>query len=145
MPDFKIVIGTKAGKCVQREVKDPESLTFLEKNLGDTVSGDLIGMGGYEFVITGGSDNCGFPMRNDLPGTRRQKILAVEGSGVGFRKRLKSHGCRMKRSVAGNTIHDKIVQINLKVLKGDEAALIPPPSEKKAEEKKTELSSLPAH
>ena len=51
----------------------------------------------------------------------------------------------MKRSVAGNTIHDKIVQINLKVLKGDEAALIPPPSEKKAEEKKTELSSLPAH
>jgi len=113
MAQFKVVIGTKSGRCYQREVKEPESSTFVGKKIGDKVQGDSFGLHGYEFEITGGSDNAGFPMRNDVQGSIRKKIFAVEG--VGIRKQNK--GLKQRKTVFGNTISSQIVQINLKVLK----------------------------
>ncbi len=114
MADFKLVISTKDGFSAQREVKDKDAEILIGKKIGDTVQGDSIGLAGYEFLITGGSDNCGFPMRKDVPGTMRKRILSV-GNVVGIRRLPK--GIRVRKTVCGNTIHDKIVQINLKVTK----------------------------
>ncbi|HLF54712.1 MAG TPA: 30S ribosomal protein S6e [Candidatus Nanoarchaeia archaeon] len=128
MVNFKIVIGTKAGKCVQKEVQEPEARTLLGKKIGDKVAGDTIGLTGYEFEITGGSDYCGFPMRKDIEGFSRKRILAV--SGVGLKKKAK--GIRQRKTVCGNTIHPKISQVNLKVLtEGKEPLIV----EKKEEAK----------
>ena len=69
MTAFKIVIGTKKGKCLQKELSEDESSNFIGKKIKETISGDLLGFSGYEFEITGGSDNCGFPMRRDVDGT----------------------------------------------------------------------------
>ena len=82
MVNFKVVIGTKEGKCVQKDIQEPESKIFLDKKIGDTINGDEIGLNGYEFMLMGGSDYCGFPMRKDVEGFSRKRILAVCGTGL---------------------------------------------------------------
>lgn len=136
MVTFKIVIGTKDGKCVQREVPDPDSKNLLGKKVGDIIKGEFFGLTGYEFEITGGSDFAGFPMRKDIPGTGRKKILAVKG--IGLKKKAK--GIRKRKTVCGNTVHANISQINLKVIKEgkEKLAAAPKEGEAKPEEKKEE-------
>jgi len=129
MAEFKIVIGGESGKCVQREAKDDAAKQLIGKKIGDKISGDALGLAGYEFEITGGSDYCGFPMRRDVQGTARKRILAV--SGVGLKK--KGKGIRQRKTVCGNTIHARISQVNLKVLKEGKEKLDAPPAEKPAE------------
>ncbi len=126
---FKVVIGTKSGKCVQKEVADADTKPWLGKKIGEKVKGELLGLTGYEFEISGGSDYCGFPMRKDVPGFSRKRILAV--SGIGLKK--EANGIRQKKTVCGNTIQPKTVQINLKILtEGKEPLVVEAP---KAEEK----------
>ncbi|MBI3037390.1 30S ribosomal protein S6e [Candidatus Woesearchaeota archaeon] len=114
MAEFKVVISDpKTGLSVQREVKDPAAKAFLGLKIGDSIKGETIDLQGYEFEITGGSDFCGFPMRKDVLGVGRKKILAY--SGIGVRKQEK--GMLQRKTVCGNTIHAKIAQVNLKAVK----------------------------
>jgi small subunit ribosomal protein S6e len=132
MVEFKLVIGKKDGKSIQKTLKEPETNALLGLKIGDKVLGDKIGMAGYEFQICGGSDYCGFPMRKDLPGAGRKKVLMVKGIGL----KDAAAGIRKRRTICGNTIHAKTVQLNLKVLKEGKEQLV---GEAKAEgeEKKT--------
>lgn len=126
MADFKLVISDpKNGKSYQKELKEPDSNIFLGKKIGEQVNGNEFGLQEYEFIITGGSDYCGFPMRNDVTGAGRKRILAV--SGVGLRKTGK--GVRHRKTVCGNTIHPRISQINLKILKEGKVKLAPEAAE----------------
>jgi len=134
MVSFKLVIGTKDGKCAQKEIQEPEAKAIVGKKLGDTLPGADLGFAGYEFQITGGSDKCGFPMRKDVDGEGRKKILSIQG--VGLKKKAK--GIRQRKTVCGNTIHDSISQINLKVLKEGSESLFPPPEAKEGDEEKKE-------
>lgn len=112
--EFKIVINDRE-KSYQ-VVSDSEQ--FLGKKIGDKVKGDSIGLPGYEIQITGGSDKEGFPMRKDISGTKRKKILLT--GGVGFRPDRK--GMKRRKSIRGNTISEDTVQINCKVVtKGKKA------------------------
>lgn len=133
MASFKVVISDpKSALSVQREVKDDQAKPFLGLKIGDTVKGELLDLSGYEFVLTGGSDYCGFPMRRDIPGIARSKILAVQG--IGLHKKAK--GIRQRKTVCGNTVHDKIVQLNLKVQRLGSDNIFK--KEEKAEEKPAE-------
>lgn len=131
MVSFKLVFGLKGGRCIQKEVAEPAAKTLIGKQIGETIQGDTLGFTGYELEITGGSDYCGFPMRKDVQGFARKKILAVKGIGM----KQKAPGIRQKKTVCGNTIHPKIAQINVKVLK-EGAEPLAPPAEAKKEEKK---------
>ena len=131
MTAFKIVFGLKQGKCVQKELPEANAKVLIGKQIGDKIAGDIIGFEGYEFEITGGSDYCGFPMRKDLPGFNRKRILTVQGVGV----KKCANGIRQKKTVCGNTIHPKIAQVNMKVLKEGKEPLAPL-AEPKAEPKK---------
>jgi len=114
MVEFKVVISDPTtGLTVQREVKEPAAKAFLGMKIGDSVKGEVIDLQGYEFMICGGSDFCGFPMRKDVMGISRKKILAYEGVGV----RKKEKGMLQRKTVCGNTIHAKIAQVNLKATK----------------------------
>jgi small subunit ribosomal protein S6e len=129
MAEIKLNIGDpKSKKTLTKAITDSDIDPFMGKKIGDKVHGDSFGLHGYEFEITGGSDNAGFPMRKDVKGTARKKILLV--SGVGLRGNTK--GRKVRKSVAGNTIFQKTAQINLKVLKHGSTPLF----EKKEEEKK---------
>jgi len=135
MVEFKINIGDpKTSKTVQKVVSGKEAEAFLKKKVGEKISGDAIGFAGYEFEITGGSDYCGFPMRRDVRGTARKKVLIV--SGIGIRKNVR--GRKIRKTVAGNMIYSKTAQINLKVLKHGATPLIEEKKEGEATEKKEE-------
>jgi len=57
-------------------------------------------LSGYTLKLTGGTDKDGFPIRPDLPGPARRKILVA--GGVGFRP---THdGERRRKSMRGREI-----------------------------------------
>lgn len=109
----KLVLGNK-GVSKQIELDDTDSRKLYSKKVGETIKGELIGLEGYELLITGGSDRAGFPMRKDVDGGLRRRILAIDG--VGFKKKV-GNGVRRRRTVAGNQIYNETAQVNLKVVK----------------------------
>ncbi|MGM5483312.1 MAG: S6e family ribosomal protein [Nanobdellota archaeon] len=125
----KIVIGSKEGKCLQKELESAKPLYGYK--IGSNIKGDILELPGYEFEITGGSDKIGTAMRKDVEGARRSKILAVEGVGV----KRKAKGAKIRKSVAGNTIGENTSQINLKPLKYGSQPLF---EEKKEDEESSE-------
>ena len=142
--EIKLVISEpKSGKSYQRIVKDADAKRFVGLKIGDKVKGEIANLAGYEFELTGGSDYAGFPMRKDVPGILRKKILAV--SGIGFKKL--GHGMKQRKTVAGNTVHEKTSQINLKILKAGSAPLAeekPAEGEAKKEAKEGKKEEKPA-
>ena len=152
MAEFKLVISDpKKGKSLQREVKEDTAKRLIGTKMGDTVKGELIDLPGYEFQVTGGSDASGFPMRNDVLGSARKRITTVKGVGVMNKLRKPNpkkkgwrtmKGMRLKKTVAGNTVHDKTAQINMKITKQGREVLFEEakpaevaPAEAKPEEK----------
>ena len=132
---IKIVIGTKEGKTHQKELSEEQSTALHGKKISEKLSGSEIGFEGYEFEITGGSDNSGTPMRRDVEGDSKARIFAVEGVGI---KRAR-HGNKQRKTVSGNTISHQTSQLNVKILKEGKDPLTPPAEEKteeKTEEKK---------
>lgn len=112
MANFKIVISDpKAKKAYQKEL-DQGASGLMGKKIGDKFSGNHLGLSGYELEVTGGSDKEGFPMRRDVEGPGRKKILLSHGPGF----HPKSKGRRKRKSIRGNTISPQVSQINLKVV-----------------------------
>ncbi len=144
--EYKLVIGTKEGKCVQKELKSPEADVLHNKIIGDVVKGDGLGLDGYEFQITGGSDKCGFPMRKGIQDARKRILV---GGSVGFcgkkrrfgkkKVRKSQKGLLRKRTVCGERVSKIIRQVNVKVVKAGKGPLTAPeaaPVEAPAEESK---------
>jgi small subunit ribosomal protein S6e len=112
MANFKIVVSDpKAKKAYQKEL-DQGQAGLLGKKIGDKLSGSHLGLAGFELEVTGGSDKEGFPMRRDMEGPGRKKILLSHGPGYN----PKSKGNRKRKSIRGNTISPSISQINLKIV-----------------------------
>ena len=131
---IKLVIGSKDGKTVQQELSEEQSSSLLNKKISDKISGNELGLDGYELEITGGSDNSGTPMRKDVSGTGKHKILCTEGIGV----HKKRSGQKQRKTVCGNVVSEKISQVNVKVVKAGKAPLGEAPEEEKKEEVKEE-------
>lgn len=113
MASFKLNIAdTKTGKCYKKEIKDQQASPFIGLKIKESIKGDAFDMPGYEFILTGGSDYCGFPMRSGILGTRKKISLL---GGVGFKGAAK--GIKKRKTVCGHKINNQIVQINLKVTK----------------------------
>lgn len=133
---FKIVIGEPKSRKAYQIERDMPSLIGLK--IGDTFDGSSVGLAGFTLQITGGSDKDGFPMRVELPGPGRKKML-LSGE-PGFKPWRK--GMRKRKYVRGNTVSEEIAQVNCKIVsgEGDVGAMlgIQPKvkEEKKAEEKK---------
>lgn len=126
MAELKLNIGDpQTKKILKKELKDSDAKPMIGLKIGDKVKGEILDLPGYEFEITGGSDYAGFPMRKDVMGSQRKRILIV--SGVGIRKNNK--GNKRRITVAGNTIHDKTVQVNMKVTKHGKTPLFEEPKE----------------
>lgn len=109
--NFKLVISDpKSKKAYQKEI-DQKQTGIIGKKIGDKVSGNSLGLAGYELEITGGSDRQGFPMRRDVEGLARKGVLL--SMPPGFHPKLR--GQRKRKSVRGNTISSEISQVNVKV------------------------------
>jgi small subunit ribosomal protein S6e len=145
MAEYKVVIGMNDGKCHQIELKDDKADTLHNRRVGETIPGGPLGFDGYEFLITGGSDKCGFPMRKGIQSARKRVLI---GAGVGFcgkkrkfgKKKVRKNqkGLLRRRTVCGERISKIIRQVNLKVVKVGSGPLIPIETTPNKEEEKKE-------
>lgn len=111
--EFKAVINdTKDGKSYQVTVTGHHANSLIGKKIGDSIDGIFVGLPGYKLMIAGGSDKDGFPMRRDLPGPRRKRLLVSKS--IGFR--ADEGGLRRKKQFRGNTVSPDSVQVNLKIV-----------------------------
>lgn len=151
---FKFIIGDK-GKAWRME-RDAEFL--VGKSIGDTVEGKEFGadLEGYQLEMSGGSDISGFPLSKDADGIGLKRVLLSKGWGMKDTR----DGVRLRKTVRGKVISEKVVQINMKVLKHgkkkleeifpdqnklkDEPKVEEKKIEEKAVEKKAEVAAAPA-
>ena len=109
------------GKGLSKLVEiDEKKFRFEGMKMGDTIKGGLIGFPNYEFEITGGSASSGFPMRKDVHGPVKRKIL-VSKRGIGYKPKRK--GQKKRKTVRGNEITSNMTLINLKIVKYGETEI----------------------
>ena len=122
MAKFKIVISDpETGKSRSVESEGTRAVPLIGRKLGDVIDGSIVGMSGYKLKITGGSDKDGFPMRPNVHGGVRARVILTEG--VGFHP--SREGERRRKTLRGKTITEDIIQINTKIVER--------PKEKKVE------------
>ncbi len=94
-------------KAWQITLDDEKSRKLIGLRIKDEIDASIIGLKG-KLVITGGSDNSGFPMRPDIPGGAKKRVLLSQPPGF----RPKRKGERRRKTVRGNMITEDIVQVN---------------------------------
>ncbi|MHA1675254.1 MAG: S6e family ribosomal protein [Promethearchaeota archaeon] len=118
---YKINISA-AGKEAPEEFRGQTKVIVLEpakftplvgKLIGETFNGGIIGLPGYKLKVTGGSDAGGIPMRKDVHGPIKRRVLLSKGPCYVPKKR----GEKRRKIVRGNEITDDMSQINTVVVK----------------------------
>lgn len=111
--NFRVVISDpKSGKAYQVELKDASANRFVGHRIGDKFDAGFMGMPGYSVEVTGGSDRQGFPLRADLPGSRRKRLLLAGGTGY----HPLADGRKKRKSIHGREISAEVGQINVKIV-----------------------------
>jgi len=127
---FKLIISDRGtGKSQIVEVEGAKAHPLIGRKLGEVIDGSIAGLSGRQLQIAGGSDRDGVPMRMDVKGGARVKVIL--SGGVGFHP--DETGERRRKMIRGNTITEDTVQVNLKILEKI-------PEAKKAERKKPEAT-----
>ncbi len=109
MTNFKLTISDIKGKSLSKELKDSDANPLLGLQLGNETDASIVGLIG-KLKLTGGSDKSGIPMRNDIHGAARKRVLLSKGVGL----QAAETGQRVRKLMRGNTISEEIYQINCK-------------------------------
>lgn len=109
MAKFKLIISDPTtGKSSASEIEGSRAQALIGRSLGETIDGSALGIGQGKFLISGGCDKNGIPLRADVHGGVKKYI--VLSSGPGFRPTR--HGERRRKLVRGRIISDETYQIN---------------------------------
>ena len=129
MAKFKIIVSDpEKGNSKAAELEENRALPLIGRKIGEVIDGSIVDLPGHKVQIMGGSDKDGFPMRPNVHGGVRRKV--VLSGGVGFNPQ--NSGDRRRKTVRGNVITDEIAQINMKIVEKPKR----PKESKKAKEKK---------
>ncbi|MEM4733719.1 MAG: 30S ribosomal protein S6e [Candidatus Bathyarchaeia archaeon] len=132
MAKFKVIVSdTEAGTSKVVELEETRAAPFIGRKIGEIVDGSVVDLPAHKLQITGGSDKDGVPMRANVHGGGRRKV--VLSGGTGFNP--KREGERRRKTVRGNIITDEIVQINAKIVEKPQK-----PAENKAEQQTTKTA-----
>lgn len=108
---FKINVSDK-GKTIKLET---ENENLIGKKIGEKIEGLELSeeLNGYELEITGTSDISGIPGQKGLEGASYHRKLLIFGHGMKNRRK----GIRLKKTLRGEEISPKTIQINTIVKK----------------------------
>lgn len=135
MVKFKIIVSDPGdGKAKSLEVEGANAQPLIGRSINETVDGSILGLKGAKLRITGGVDKDGIPMRPDVHGGGKKRVLL--SGGVGFKP--EKEGERKRKIVRGCIITDDTYVINMAVLK--EKAKPKAKSQKKRENVETQGS-----
>ncbi|MCP4762702.1 MAG: 30S ribosomal protein S6e [archaeon] len=109
----------KSAKGLTKVIQLKDISPIVGKKIGEIINGGLIGLPGYELKITGGSDNSGIPMRFDVHGPVKKKVLLASGPCYNPDR----SGKKRRKVVRGNEITDDMKQVNMVVEKFGKAKL----------------------
>jgi small subunit ribosomal protein S6e len=113
MAKFKVIVSDpETGTSKVVELEETRAVPFIGRKIGEVVEGAVVDLPAHKLQIMGGSDRDGVPMRPNVHGGVRRKV--VLSGGVGFNPQDK--GQRRRKTVRGDVITDEIVQINTKII-----------------------------
>ena len=117
MAEFQIAVADPdGGNTYQHEVDGQDANRFLGREIGEEVDAGAVALDGYTLELTGGSDETGRPMRENVPGSAIKELL-LEG-GVGFNP--SRDGERERITVRGRQVSADTAQVNAKIIDGDD-------------------------
>ena len=128
LANLKLTISDIKGKSVSKELKDSDVNPLLGLQLGNETDASIVGLTG-KLKLTGGSDKSGVPMRTDIHGATRKRVLLVKGVGL----QDVEYGQRKRKLMRGNIVSEEIYQLNCKF---DGELPVEAPTEEKTEDKK---------
>jgi small subunit ribosomal protein S6e len=132
MAKFKIIVSDpETGTSRVIELEETRAVPLIGRKIGDVIDGSVVDLPGHKAQIIGGSDKDGFPMRRDVHGGVRRRVIL--SGGVGFNPQ--NEGERRRKTVRGNVITDEVVQLNMKIV---EKPKQPKESKKPKEKRKKE-------
>jgi small subunit ribosomal protein S6e len=130
LTNFKLTVSDIKGKSVTKELKDNDGNPLLGLQIGNETDAAIVGLKG-KLKITGGSDKSGVPMRSDIHGAARKRVLLTKGVGL----QDAEIGQRVRKLMRGNIISEEIYQLNCKY-DGELPVEAPEETTEKSEEKK---------
>ena len=112
MAKFKVIVSDpQAGTSKVVELEEARSAPFIGRRVGETMDGSVVDLPAHTVQILGGSDKDGVPMRGNVHGGVRRRVVLSGGAGFSPKKK----GERKRKTVRGNIITDEIAQINMKI------------------------------
>jgi small subunit ribosomal protein S6e len=112
MAEFTVAVSDpESGMTYQVDASEQDANRFIGKEIGEEVDGSAVGLSGYTLEVTGGSDNAGRPMREDVRGAALQSVLLEGGTGYSPSR----EGERKRVTVRGREISDDTRQINARI------------------------------
>ena len=129
MANFKLTISDVKGKSITKELKEEDANPLMGLVIGAETDAVIVGLAG-KLKITGGSDKSGVPMRGDLHGMARKRVLLSKGVGLQDTEK----GLRKRKLVRGNTVSDEIFQVNCRY-DGEIKDEVPPADTESVKEK----------
>jgi small subunit ribosomal protein S6e len=121
MPTFQVVVGDPdSGDSYQFDVDGQSANRFIGRELGEEVDGAAVGLDGYTLELTGGSDDAGRPLREDVAGSNLTEVLLAERS-TGYHP--DRDGERRRVTVRGREVTETVVQINATVSEHGEESI----------------------
>ena len=113
MAKFKVIVSDpEAGTSKVVELEEARATPFIGRRLGEIIDGSAVDLPAHKVQILGGSDKDGVPMRGNVHGGVRRRVVLSGGAGFS----PKNSGERKRKTVRGNVITDEIVQINMKIV-----------------------------
>ena len=128
-----IIADPETGTNEKVELEDARMAPLVGRRIGEVIDGTVADLAGYRIQLTGGTDKDGIPMRPDVHGGVKARV--VLSGGVGYKPRNK--GERKRVVVRGNTVTTETTFLNFKIVekpKGQKKKKAEPKPEEPAEE-----------
>ena len=114
MDDMPVLIisDPETGTSQKVELEDARMAPIMGRRIGEVIDGTVADLAGYKIQLTGGTDKDGIPMRPDVHGGVKARI--VLSGGVGYKP--KNKGERKRVVVRGNTVSADTTFLNFKIV-----------------------------
>ena len=107
-----IISDPETGTSQKVELEDARMAPIMGRRIGEVIDGTVADLAGYKIQLTGGTDKDGIPMRPDVHGGVKARI--VLSGGVGYKP--KNKGERKRVVVRGNTVSADTTFLNFKIV-----------------------------